>query len=146
VVTNPLDEVMRLRMNWVLGEEGTYEAVLNPSVEGEHSVTVEVEGERWEALGPARTGFRVAKPVIEFRNAGLKEDILRRMATATGGDYFAAENVGRLFEQVQERTAALPSPQSEPMRKPIWNMPVLLLAMFGLLATEWLIRRRGNLA
>ena len=146
VLTNPLDEVTRIRMNWVLGEDGVYESVVSPSVEGDHSVTVEVQGKRWEALDPARTGFRVAKPVIEFRNAGLKEDILRKMATATGGGYFAAEDVGELLEQVHERTAALPSVQSEPTRKPIWNMPVLLLAMFGLLATEWLIRRRGNLA
>ncbi|MBS3735228.1 MAG: hypothetical protein KGY99_09930 [Phycisphaerae bacterium] len=146
VVTDPLETVTRVRMNWVLGEDGVYEAAVTPTIEGAHHVTVEVEGTRWEAVGPAHTGFRVAKPVAEFRNAGLKKDLLRKMAAATGGRYFDAEDAGALFEQIAERTAALPSRQAEPVRKPIWNMPVLLLAMVGLLASEWLIRRRGNLA
>jgi uncharacterized membrane protein len=146
VVTDPLDKVTRVPLNLALGEDGLYEAELDSPIEGDHLVTVEVAGNRWEDLRPAQTGFRVAKPVIEFRNAGLREDLLRQMAAETGGKYFHSEDAGRLIEEISGLAAKLPVASAEPVRKPIWDMPALFLALLGLMTTEWLVRRRGNLA
>jgi hypothetical protein len=146
VVTDPLDNVTRVPLNLALGEDGLYEADLDPSIEGDHTVTMEIAGKRWEGVRPAQTGFRVAKPVIEFRNAGLREDLLRRMAAETGGKYCHSEDAGRLIEEISGLAGKLPVARAEPVRKPIWDMPALFLAMLGLMTAEWLIRRRGNLA
>jgi len=146
VVTDPLDNVKRIRLNLSLGEDGLYEAALDAPAEGDHTVVVEIAGKRWENVRPARTGFRVAKPVIEFRNAGLREDLLRRMAEATGGKYFRPEQVDELVREVSALAGKWKDHRAEPIRKPIWDMPILFFLMLGLLATEWMIRRRGNLA
>jgi hypothetical protein len=51
---------------------------------------------------PARAGFMVSQPLVEFSDAGLKEDALRAMARLTKGRYYSLQEAGELPAQIEK--------------------------------------------
>lgn len=147
-VTDPLNNEEKLPLEWTLAREGVYQAQYTPALKGQYAVSVELAGARWENVKPARTGFEVVESVIEFNNAGLKEDLLKEMAAITGGQYVAptpegveeiAAGIARLLEAARLAAAARKT-------KPLWDMPALFIAILALMGAEWFVRRRGELS
>jgi hypothetical protein len=62
--------------------------------------------------------------------------LLERLATATGGNYFAVADVGRLPEAVSFSEAG----SVERQVLDLWNMPIVFLLLLLLKAGEWLLR------
>lgn len=141
--TDPLGNSKNLAMDWILSEEGVYQCRYIPEIEGDYSIEVKVEGMETE---PARTGFLVTAPMIEFSQAGLKRDLLKKMASITGGQYFdfgeTKELIPSLLENIEKKSYA----GSESTDIMIWDMPFLFLLIFILMGSEWLIRRKHHLA
>lgn len=142
-VTDPLGNTQELAMDWILSEEGVYQCRYVPEQEGAYKLAVRVEG--WETP-PVEKGFLVNPPVIEFADAGLKEEALRQMAAATHGRYFTAAEGPQLVQAVrgQVREAALAN--ATPQDHPLWDMPVLFAIALALMGAEWAVRRRVGLA
>lgn len=165
-VTDSAGNKQELTMDWILSEEGAYQCRYIPQEEGAYSVTASVEG--WASGGdpsrgvtasgpssaPARAGdaktlsteFRVSAPLVEFNDAGLKEDALRSMAEATGGKYFAPGEVGLLPAELAKATSVARTEGPRPQPRPIWDTPVLLGMLLGLACIDWIIRRKNGLA
>ena len=57
-------------------------------------------------MKPAETQFRASEPLVEFNNAGLKEELLRGMAAATGGQYYDYGHTQQLAENVLQQVRA----------------------------------------
>lgn len=142
-VTNPLGNTEQLPMDWILSEDGVYQCRFMPADEGNYSVSVAVQG--WD-LAPAEAGFEVSEPFAEFSDAGLKVDLLRRMAAMTGGRYVDAAEAPALPGEIGRQVRAAGEAGIAPLDKEIWDMPALWAALVGLIATEWFIRRRRGLA
>jgi uncharacterized membrane protein len=142
-VTNPLGNSEEIPMDWILSEDGVYQCRYMPTEEGNYSVAVRVQG--WD-LAPAEAGFEVSEPFVEFSNAGLKADLLKRMAAMTGGRYFDyAEAVG-LPDAIAREVKTASAATVAPIDKEIWDMPPVLGALIGVIAVEWFLRRRRGLA
>ncbi|MDD5262296.1 MAG: glutamine amidotransferase [Methylacidiphilales bacterium] len=142
-VTDPLGNHEDVSMDWILSEEGVYQARYVPQEEGDYRVAVHVDD--WD-LKPVETDFRVSEPTVESADAGLKEDALRAMAKIAGGRYFGFGEAGELPAEIAKsvqgaRFAGMKSDDRE-----IWDMPFLFVLAFGLMAAEWIIRRRSGLA
>jgi uncharacterized membrane protein len=161
-VVDPSANKQELTMDWILSEEGAYQCRYIPQEEGAYSITAGVEG--WTpssggatsgpASGPGQGGsqkplsaeFRVSEPLVEFNDAGLKEDALRAMVGATGGKYFTPAEVELLPAELAKAAGVARTEGMKPQPRPIWDTPVLLGMLLGIACIDWIIRRKNGLA
>jgi len=142
-VTDPLGNSEAVPMDWVLSEEGVYQARYVPAEEGEYQVAVRVEG--WKSA-PAETCFLVSEPLVEFTDAGLKEGLLRKMAETAKGRYFSPAEAAELPAEVAKAVKSARLTSLRPHDAEIWDAPFFFALLLGIMASEWLIRRRSGLA
>ena len=88
----------------------------------------------------------LAEPFVEYSNAGLKEAALRKMAAITKGRYFPLADAHELPAAVGAAINATRYAGAKPQDYEIWDSPFLLLLLFGIMGSEWFIRRRSSLA
>jgi len=89
-----------------------------------------------EELGRARFAVRREDGVIEHYRVAQNRPLLERLAAATGGRYFAVEDVSRLPEAVSFSEAG----SVERQVLDLWNIPIAFLLLLLLKAGEWLVR------
>jgi len=77
----------------------------------------------------------------EMADPRLNEDVLRRLAGASGGEYLTADLVPRLRSLLD---SAAPQPQA-PRLQEMWQTPWIFATVVLLLAAEWTLRRRWGL-
>ncbi|MYF28987.1 MAG: VWA domain-containing protein [Gammaproteobacteria bacterium] len=92
------------------------------------------EGPRPDALAALA---RVGEANREQFGAALNEPLLRRIAQATGGGYWRADDLSGLVEALAFSSAGI----HERQQLPLWNAPFLFLLLVLLKCTEWALRR-----
>jgi uncharacterized membrane protein len=144
-VTDPLGNKKDLTMDQVLSQEGGYQVNYIPEEEGSYQVTVHVEG--LEGIQkPPQVEFRVSEPLVEFNDAGLKEDVLRNMARIAGGRYYTVNEADQVAAEVAKSAEAARTSGLEPERTAIWDTPWVFAVLVALGALEWALRRKSGLA
>jgi uncharacterized membrane protein len=78
---------------------------------------------------------------LEMADPRLNDEVLRRIATASGGSYLHADDVGDLPSLIAAAVAEPANPQVEELWHNVWIFVALML----LLAAEWVLRRRWGL-
>lgn len=142
-VTDPVGNTEQVPMDWVLSEDGVFQCRYLPAEVGNYSVSVKVQG--WD-VPAAEAGFEVSEPFAEFSNAGLKEEMLQRMARMTGGRYYNAAQAAGLPADVSPEIRQAAEAGVRPVDREVWDMPWILVLLITVLAAEWFIRRRSGLA
>lgn len=103
---------------------------------------VDAEARRGEQpLGTHMRYVLVGGADLEMADLALNEPVLQRLAAATGGRYLRTDETGELAALLKGDARE----QVTEMRD-LWHNAWTLLAIVGLLAAEWLIRRRSGLA
>lgn len=92
-------------------------------------------------LGSVNRWLLVGGADREMADPRLNEDVLRRLATASGGGYLTTETISSLPAMLD---AAAPEPQA-PRLEELWQTPWIFGAVILLLAAEWTLRRRWGL-
>ena len=126
------------------GFEG-YAASFKPQEDGLYrvEVTARREGSKQTAvLAPAQTSFVVGQLNREARNAAQNQELLKRIATETGGGYYRPADVDKLMNDITHKEGA----GSIKMSYDLWDMPINFLLVVGLAVGEWFIRKRKGLA
>jgi uncharacterized membrane protein len=119
-------------------EPGVFQADYFPRMDGAYRAKVEIKDGKGAVLGERETGW-VYEPVAEeFRTLKPNREFLQRIATDTGGQLLELDDVSRLPSLL----ASLDVPIQETVSSPLWHTPWIFLLILGLLATEWIIRRR----
>lgn len=95
-----------------------------------------------ERLGAATRQVLVGGADLEMTQPRLNEAVLRRLASASGGKYLAADEAQRLPALIRESHADAGTPEL----RDLWHNGWSLLAIIALLAAEWIARRRVGLA
>jgi hypothetical protein len=93
------------------------------------------------ALGTATRYVLVGGTDIEMADLALNEPVLQRLAAATGGRYLQADQAAELGSLLR---ADEPDPATE--MRDLWHNAWTLLGIMGVLAAEWMVRRRVGLA
>jgi uncharacterized membrane protein len=93
------------------------------------------------ALGVASRYVLVGGADLEMSDLALNEPLLQRLAAATGGRYLRADETAELGGLLQGGELDRPIEM-----KDLWHNAWTLVAIIGLLATEWVVRRRFGLA
>ena len=87
------------------------------------------------ALGREAAQHRLVQP-------RLNEAVLRRLAAESNGKYLRADEAGELASLLRASRAEAGTPEM----RDLWHNGWSLLAIVGLLAAEWVVRRRVGLA
>jgi hypothetical protein len=88
------------------------------------------------------TTFTVELPALETSQVWLNRPLLEQLAAQSGGRYFEVSELDELAAAVPNRVEKIEE-RSEP--RPLWDVPGMLIALVGLLSTEWLLRRQFSL-
>jgi uncharacterized membrane protein len=123
-------------MTPVAGERGVYEAVYETTRPGVFRFEAVAKAADDEELGRARFAVRREDGVIEHYSVQQNRPLLERLAAATGGRYFAVNDVSQLPEAVSFSEAG----SVERQVLDLWNIPFAFLVLLLLKSAEWLVR------
>ena len=94
-----------------------------------------------EVVGAADRWILVGGADLEVADPRLNDEVLRRIAIASGGHYFSADEAAQLPSLLEAASADPTVPQLEELWHNVWIFVALML----LLAAEWTLRRRWGL-
>ncbi len=136
VVTAPDGSEQSLPMTPHPTLPGIYEGSLRVAASGDYRAQLEL-GTDERILRGAESRFSASPAGDENFASELDRSLLQRIASDTGGRYFAADDAGAL-------PAALDNSQRGAFtltRHELWDMPALFLLLVTLLSIEWAWRR-----
>ena len=125
----------------IANQPGAFEATLTARKTGVHSVRIALPGSDTTS-GLIEASFGVELPSLETNQVWLNRPLLMELASLSGGRYFDVNQLQELAAAVPDRTETIES-RSQP--RPIWDVRGMLIALVGLLCTEWLLRKRYKL-
>jgi uncharacterized membrane protein len=119
---------------------GRFVSQFTPDVSGLYRVQGEAR-RGLTALGPIDAWFHAGGVDREFADPRRNDAFLRRLARASGGEYLAAGEAGRLPSLLLSS-----APHAlEPERRDLWHEPWMFVLVVALLSAEWFLRRRWGL-
>lgn len=131
--------VAEVDLKKVEGSEDRFAATYLPDVAGQYDVIVDDPA---FATVDLRSHVEVYAPDDELRRPETDHELLRSLASATGGKVIAPEDLGTLPALLPNREVRTLNPLTEP----IWDTPLMLMLMLGLLTFEWVGRKMLRLA
>jgi uncharacterized membrane protein len=144
-VTSPSGKKTELPMEWTISRDGEYKASFVPDEQGVYDVKVDAArttGGQSKTVGSNNVHVRVSAGDAEYFDAAMRGSLLRRIADDTGGRFFTPANVAALPEAVTYTGRGVTVVEE----RDLWDMPIVLFALLGLLAAEWGFRRVRGLA
>ena len=103
---------------------------------------------RWRSPGRRRDRPRDDESAGRVRampstsTPAMRASLLRRLSEETGGRFFRAADTAVLADAISYSGRGVTVVEE----RELWDMPIVLLAVLGLMATEWTTRRRWGLA
>jgi hypothetical protein len=122
-------------------QPGDYAASLIARRTGLHTLRVPLPAGESDG-GLIETSFTVELPSAETSQVWLNQPLLADLAQLSGGQYFDVSELNKLADAIPDRTTTVES-RSQPI--PLWDVRGMLVALVGLLCTEWLLRKRYRL-
>jgi hypothetical protein len=96
-----------------------------------------------EDLGTTEARFVVFEQDLELDNAAADATLLESIATMTGGETVAPEELSSLVRRLAEETEGLEV--REETKQSLWDTWTTLVLIVGLLGVEWFLRKRWGL-
>ncbi|HYK91025.1 MAG TPA: glutamine amidotransferase [Acidobacteriota bacterium] len=140
-VKSPSGEMTTLRMSWDVDKDGQYTTTFKPREEGIYEVTAEAR-QGTTSLGSTKANFRIADTTEEFHSAALNPDLLKRLASETGGRYYTPRDARTLPQDI----SYVDNGVTRLEEKDLWDMPFLFLLLVATISAEWIFRKRKGLA
>jgi uncharacterized membrane protein len=141
-VTKPSGATVDVPLQFTtLNDVNTYVGELKADELGQHKIELAGTSTTLGTLS-ANTNVLVSGLNREYFGATQNSDLLKRIATETGGKYYTATNIQTLLDDLTYRQ----TPYSERVTKDLWDMPINFMLIIGLLTAEWFLRKREGLA
>jgi uncharacterized membrane protein len=118
-------------------QEGVYEADLAAEKPGSYRVEVTAHRES-EILGRESLVFHREDGVAENFHPEQNRELLQKIAQQTGGKYWDLNDVSKLPSEITYSEAGITTRET----RDLWDMPAVFFLVLGLLAAEWLLRRK----
>jgi len=139
-VTGPQGRRLDVPMGFVVDRDGEYRATFVADRDGLYEIAVTAT-RAGEAVGSDTSFARAAPDDGEYFDAAMRATLLKRIAEDTGGRFYTAATVGSLADDITYLGRGVTVVQE----KDLWDMPVVLLLLVGLMSGEWFLRRRVGL-
>lgn len=141
-VTSPSGKTQDVPMEWTVEQDGEYRARYTPSEDGLHLINVTGAAKDGKDAGKGSAYLRVAPSDAEYFDAAMRKPLLERIAEETEGRFYHAANASELTEAIEYSGRGITVTEE----KELWDMPIILLALLGLMGGEWMYRRQRGLA
>jgi uncharacterized membrane protein len=124
-------------MHPVPDNAGRFEAEWTAEKPGSYVVEV-TAGRGADELGRDVVTFERTDGVAESFHTEQNRELLEKLSAQTGGRYWKTDELGRLPRDISYSEAGI----SVRDTKELWNMPIVFLALLGLMSGQWLLRRK----
>jgi hypothetical protein len=141
-ITKPSGAVVDVPLKFTtLNDVNTYVGQFKVDEPGQHRIDLNATSATVGAV-TAKSNLLVSEANREYYGAAQNSDLLKRLATETGGKYYQTNELQPLLDDLTYRQ----SPYSERVTKDLWDMPINFMLIIGLLAGEWFLRKREGMA
>ncbi len=140
-VETPSGRTESFPLRWSVREDGVYEGEFAPEEDGLYKVSVKAgkrAGGPAESYGEGSSAFLTETGTREYFEPAQRRDFLERLAKETGGRYYTLQEASKIPEEI----VYTESRASRVEVLDLWDMPVNLMLLIGLLCGEWFARRR----
>jgi len=140
-VTGPDGTATTVPLTWNGQRDGLYTGTAPTAGAGWYEARVEAmrDGTR---LGQSIAHVNAGPGDAEFSEATRQMGALRRLADDTGGRAYTPETASQLLEDVKYTGRGITAVEE----RELWNAPIVLLMLLGLLSAEWGYRRAVGLS
>jgi hypothetical protein len=140
-VTRPGGSTLDVPLQWTGQRDGQYRGTFVSTVPGAYEVAVDADRDA-KPIGTDVAYVQAGAGDAEFFDPTMHEAPLRRIAEETGGRFYTAENVAGVAEDVSYAGRGVTSVE----QRELWNMPIVLIMLVGLVCAEWGYRRAVGLS
>jgi uncharacterized membrane protein len=140
-ITQPSGRIEDVPMEWTVTHEGEYTGRFTPDDDGLYKVRVGGTHDGKD-VGSGELSLRVAPSDAEYFDAAMRTPLLKRVADDTGGKFFRASDTSTLVDAITYSGRGITVVEE----RELWDMPIILLLLFGLMGGEWAYRRANGLA
>jgi hypothetical protein len=123
-------------MEWTVENDGEYAVEFRPAEMGDYEIELLAEREG-VSVGTHHAFVHAAPSDEEYFGAGRRTDVLRRIASETGGRFYTPQTVATLPEDITVTGAGVTLVEENDL----WDMPALFLLLLLLMGAEWSYRR-----
>jgi len=140
-VTGPNGMVMDVPLQWTGERNGEYRGTFSPTEQGLYEAKVDATRSTG-SLGTNVSHVRVAPSDSEYFDAAMRAPLLRRISEETGGRFYTPATLASLADDVKYTGRGVTTIEE----RDLWDMPIILFLLLGLLLGEWSYRRVRHLA
>jgi len=140
-VAQPGGGTLNVPLTWTGDRDGQYRGTFVSTDAGAYEVTVDA-ARGGTQIGSGITYLRAGPSDAEYFDPTMHEAPLRRIAEETGGRFYTPDNVAGMAEDVRYAGRGVTSVEE----RELWNMPIILIALMGLVCAEWGYRRAVGLS
>ena len=119
-------------VDWTAEKPGSYLAEV--TAQGSGTQTAIVPRRNWARMWWRSGGGRSGGELSTEQN----REMLEKLSAETGGRYWKPDELERLPKEISYSEAGI----SVRDTKELWDMPVVFLVLLGLVAADWLLRRK----
>ncbi len=140
-VIRPDGQKDEFKLEPVQGTPGKYIGTYEPKTIGQQEVKVEAKVDGQTLPAPEKMIIDVGRPNMEFDRLDLNEDLMSKIANASGGRYAHITTADFLIDQLNRDLMKRKIIEQVPLAPPLafWAVFVVLLTL------EWALRRRYHL-
>jgi uncharacterized membrane protein len=140
-VSKPDGSLVDVPMQWSGERSGEYVATVPAGGGGQYEARIEAtrNGTR---LGTTTSHVRAAPGDAEYFDATMHAATLRRIAEETGGKFYDASAIQGLPEDLRYTGRGVTTVEE----RDLWDLPIVLMLLTGLLCAEWGYRRSVGLS
>jgi uncharacterized membrane protein len=140
-VTAPSGKTTEVPLEWTVAKDGEYRATFTPDEQGLYQLKATALRSGTD-LGSQTIHTRASAGDSEYFDAPMRASLLNRIAEETGGHFFTPETVANLPEAISYSGRGVTVVEE----RDLWDMPIVLMVILGLIAAEWGYRRTRGLA
>ncbi len=140
-VTRPGGTTLDVPLQWTGERDGQYRGTFVSTVPGAYEIAVDADREG-KPIGTNVAYVRAGAGDAEYFDPTMHEAPLRRIADETGGRFYTTATVAGLPEDVSYAGRGVTSVEE----RELWNMPIILIMLVGLVCAEWGYRRAVGLS
>lgn len=140
-VTAPSGKTTEVPLEWTVSRDGEYRGSFVPDEDGMYEVKA-TASRAGQELGTHVMHARAAAGDSEYFDAEMRSSLLTRVAEETGGRFFTPATASALPEAISYSGRGVTVVEE----RDLWDMPIILMLLLGLVGGEWMFRRKRGLA
>jgi uncharacterized membrane protein len=140
-VVRPGGGTINVPLTWTGDRDGQYRGTFVSTEAGAYEVAVDAS-RAGKQIGSSISYLRAGPSDAEYFDPTMHEAPLRRIAEDTGGRFYTPGDVAGLADDIRYAGRGVTSVEE----RELWNMPIILIALFCLVCGEWGYRRAVGLS